>query len=575
VAEDLNIMIGGEAGKGVQSVGLVLAKALLRSGYEIFADQDFESRIRGGHSFSRVRASRTPVAAALDSVDILVSLNAETIDLHRTQVQAHGIIVYDGQKTGKDTGNEMMALNIPIEKMALDTTGNTLMTNTVAAGAILGLIDYDFDIFAAVLNEEYGRKGEKIAEDNVKAARAGFDFARERRPDKFTLRLKPGKPSGKMLVTGHEALALGAMAAGCKFVAGYPMTPTTPILEFLADKGREYGIPVVQAEDEISAANMVLGASYAGVRAMTATSGGGFCLMVEALSLAGMTETPMVIVLGQRSGPAIGLPTRTEQGELLFALNSGHGEFPRALLAPANAEDAFWATTKAFNLAEKYQSPVIILTDHDLGNSYYAIDKPDLSKVIINRGLILTDEEAEKTADYKRYAFTESGISPRAFPGQGKALVVADSDEHNEAGHIIEDAEIRRKMVQKRMRKGDGLKAEIAGPIIHHRDNQKYNLIGWGSTLGAIEEAAGLLEDMGINACVVHLNELWPFPADELGEALAGVAKNIIIENNFSGQLETLIRAQTGISADRHVRKYDGRAFTAEEIVTALEKEAV
>ncbi len=573
MAEELNIMIGGEAGQGVQSVGFVLAKALVRGGYEIFADQDFESRIRGGHSFSRVRASITPVAASREPIDILVALNAETIELHRQEIQPGGIIVFDGAKTGAKVTDGIIALDIPIEKIAIDTTGNVLMTNTVAAGAALGLLDYDFKILAAVLRQEYGRHGEKVAEANVTAARAGYDFGQSQRPAGFDLHLKAGKPSGKMLLTGHEALALGAMAAGCKFVAGYPMTPTTPILEFLADKGREYGIPVIQAEDEISAANMVVGAAYTGVRAMTATSGGGFCLMVETLSLAGMTETPMVVVLGQRVGPAIGLPTRTEQGELLFALHAGHGEFPRALLAPANAEGTFWSAVKAFNLAEKYQSPVIILTDHDLGNSYYTVNKFDLSKVVIDRGDLLS-EEAAANSGYKRYAFTESGISPRAFPGQGKALVVADSDEHNEAGHIIEDAATRKKMMDKRMRKHDGLAREIPGPIVHHRDNPKYNLIGWGSTLGAIKEAAELLEGIGVNACVVHLNELWPFPAEALGKALAGVAKNIVIENNFTGQLEKLIRAETGIAADGHIHRYDGRAFTAEFIVDELEKEA-
>jgi 2-oxoglutarate ferredoxin oxidoreductase subunit alpha len=567
-------MIGGEAGQGVQSVGFVLAKALVRGGYEIFADQDFESRIRGGHSFSRVRASKKPVAAALERVDILVALNAETIDFHRKQVQPGGAIIYDGAKTGAKVGDGIAALDIPMEKLALDTTGSLLVTNTIAAGAALGLLDYDFEILATVLRQEYGRHGEKVAEGNVKAARAGYDFGRQRRPAGFEVRLKAGKPSGKMLLTGHEALALGAMAAGCKFVAGYPMTPTTPILEFLADKGREYGIPVIQAEDEISAANMVIGAAYTGLRAMTATSGGGFCLMVETLSLAGITETPMVVVLGQRAGPAIGLPTRTEQGDLLFALHAGHGEFPRALLAPSNAEDAFWCAVKAFNLAEKYQSPVIILTDHDLGNSYYTVKKFDLAKVVIDRGELLSDEEAEKAVDYKRYAFTKSGISPRAFPGQGQALVVADSDEHNEAGHIIEDAETRRKMMDKRMRKHDGLKREIARPVVRHRDNAKYNLIGWGSTLGAIEEAASLLETIGVNACVVQLRDIWPFPAEALGRALAGGGKNIVIENNATGQLEKLIRAETGIATDGHVHRYDGRAFTAEHIASALEKEA-
>ena len=332
MADDLNIVVGGEAGQGVQSVGSVLARSLLRGGYEIFADQDFESRIRGGHSFTRVRASEKPVASALELIDILVALNAETIDIHRKQVQPGGILIYDGAKTGAKPGGGMIAVDIPFEKIAVDTSGNVLMTNTVAAGATLGLLDYDFEPLAAVLRQEYGRHGDEVVDANIKAGRAGYDYGEQHRPASFKNRFKAGKPSGKMLVTGHEALALGVLAAGCKFVAGYPMTPTTSILEFLADKGREFGLHVVQAEDEISAANMVVGAAYTGVRAMTATSGGGFCLMVEALSLAGMTETPMVVVLGQRAGPAIGLPTRTEQGELLFALHAGHGEFPRAIL---------------------------------------------------------------------------------------------------------------------------------------------------------------------------------------------------------------------------------------------------
>jgi 2-oxoglutarate/2-oxoacid ferredoxin oxidoreductase subunit alpha len=573
MVEDLNIVVGGEAGQGVQSVGSVLARSLLRGGYEIFADQDFESRIRGGHSFTRVRASKKPVASALEPIDILVALNAETIDIHRKQVQPGGIQVYDGAKDGGKPGDGIISINIPFEKLAVDASGNVLMTNTVAAGATLGLLDYDFELFASVLRQEYGRHGDKVVEANIKAGQAGYSYGILNRPAVFKTRLKAGKSSGKMLVTGHEALALGVLAAGCKFVAGYPMTPTTPILEFLADKGREFGLHVIQAEDEISAANMVVGAAYTGVRAMTATSGGGFCLMVEALSLAGMTETPMVVVLGQRVGPAIGLPTRTEQGELLFALHAGHGEFPRAILAPANAEEAFWAAIKAFNLAEKYQSPVIILTDHDLGNSSYTIKRPDLSMVTIDRGDVLTDEEAEKATDYKRYAYSKSGISPRAFPGQGKALVVSDSDEHNEHGHIIEDAETRIAMMDKRMRKNAGLQREIRGPIIHHRDNPKYNLIGWGSTLGAIGEAACQLELLGINACVIHLNELWPFPSEALEKALAGVSKNIVIENNYTGQLEKLIRSETGIAVDGHIHKYDGRAFTAEYIVSVLEKE--
>ncbi|MEL7561915.1 2-oxoacid:acceptor oxidoreductase subunit alpha [Dehalogenimonas sp. 4OHTPN] len=567
-------MIGGEAGQGVQSVGSVLAKTLLRGGYEIFADQDFESRIRGGHSFTRVRVSRRPVAAAVTPIDILVALNEETVKLHEKKVPRQGIIISDISKTGVPKSSARSMLDIPFEKIAISVSGNILMINTVAAGGILGLLDYDFSLFETVLRGEYGRKGEKVVQANVDAGRAGYEFAQQHRPRAFKPRLKPGKPSGKMLISGHEALALGVLAAGCKFVAGYPMTPTTSILEFLADRGREYGLHVVQAEDEISAANMAVGAAYTGVRSMTATSGGGFCLMTETLSLAGMTETPLVVVLGQRSGPAIGLPTRTEQGDLLFALNAGHGEFPRAVLAPGNAEEAFWAAVKAFNLAEVFQTPVIIITDHDLGNSYYTMNKPDLAKVVVDRGKVLSDAEAAEAFDYKRYAYTRTGISPRAFPGQGRALVVADSDEHNEEGHIIEDGKTRRKMMDKRMRKNGGLSRRIAGPTVIRRQNPVYNLICWGSTYGAVAEAARLLEQRGIKAQVTHLRELWPFPVKAFARTLAGGVKNIVVEANFTGQLENLIRAEAGVSADGHVRKYDGRPFTANEIIAALEGRA-
>ena len=564
---DFNILIGGEAGQGVQSVGSVLAKTFMRGGYEVFADQDFESRIRGGHSFTRVRVSDYPVESPSEKVDMLLSLNGETTEKHLSDMRREGIIISDDDGAGVAVGGGVLLLDIPISKIAQDTTGNLRMTNTVASAAALGLLDYDFEILAGVLRQEYSRHGEQVAADNIKAARAGFTFAQTNCPKEYKKHLKAGKPSGKMLISGNEAVALGAIAAGCQFVSGYPMTPSTLILEFLADKGRDFRIPVIQAEDEIAAINMAVGAAYTGARSLVATSGGGFCLMTEGISLAGMTETPVVIILGQRAGPSTGLPTRTEQGELEFALHAGHGEFPRILLAPANATEAFWLTIKAFNLAEMYQSPAIILTDHELADSYYTVTPFDLESVVIDRGDVLTDQEAEKQIDYKRYAYTESGVSPRAFPGQGKALVVADSDEHSEAGHIIEDAQTRRLMVEKRMRKHEGIKKEINAPVIIHRSGARYNLIGWGSSRGAIEEAAMLLQTKGISVCVIHLAELWPFPTEAMIEALAGAANNIVVESNATGQLSRLIRTETGIKADAHISRYDGRPLSAEYII--------
>jgi len=319
--------------------------------------------------------------------------------------------------------------------------------------------------------------------------------------------------------------------------------------------------------------NMAVGAGYTGVRAMVATSGGGFALMVEGLALAGMTETPVVAVLGQRPGPATGLPTRTEQAELWFALHAGHGEFPRAVLAPSTAEEAFYAAIKAFNLAEKYQTPVVILTDHHLASSYATVERFDLSRVKIERGELLSDEAAGEITDYRRHLITSSGISPRALPGQGKALVVTDSDEHDEAGHMIEDAVTRNMQVQKRLRKLNGLRREITEPELKTSSGAAATLIGWGSTRGAIKEAAEMLKEDGRPVNTLHISEIWPFPAEAVAAALGKSSKNIVIEGNATSQMAGLIRRETGIKVDASILKFDGRPFSAVEIVNRLREE--
>ncbi len=573
MAIDFNIMAGGEAGQGVQSVGMILAKTMANGGLHIFADQDYENRVRGGHNFFRIRVSDREVLALSGKLDVLVALNKETVDLHRNEVKSNGVIVFDQEQTKVDTQGEIY-FNVPLARLAEEKVKNKLMTNTVAVGAAIGLCGYDFDSLAEVLRKEFVRHGEKIAEDNVVAAKAGFDFALEYGAQKLSQKIKPiSGNSRRMLLHGNEALALGAMVSGCKFISGYPMTPATFIMEYLADKGRNYNIVTVHVEDEIAAINMAIGAAYAGVRTMVATSGGGFCLMVEGLALAGITETPVVVVLGQRPGPATGMPTRTEQGELWFALHAGHGEFPRAVLAPATAEDAFHAMIKAFNLAEKYQTPVIVLTDHHLATSYTTVDRFDLKQVRIDRGELLSDEEVSKLTDYKRHLVTDSGISPRALPSQGKALVVTDSDEHDEAGHMIEDGQTRNQQNLKRLRKQNGLMAEINNPKIHKVPNAEFTLIGWGSTYGAINEAADLLQKDGVATNVLHISEIWPFPVEAVSSVLDNGAKSVVIESNATAQMAQLIRRETGYKVNGTILKFDGRPFYAEEIVDRLKKE--
>jgi len=573
MAVDISFVVGGEAGQGIQSMSFVLGKAMMRGGYEVLITQDFESRIRGGHSFARVRAAERHIQATSEKIDILIALNAETIDLHKGEMDPAGLVICDRGKLKTSDKNGDNLLDIPLERLAVEKGGDRLMSNTVTIGAVVGLINYDFGLLADVLREEFGRHGDKTVEGNLAAARAGYEYASQHLADRPSRRVVPRGPTERIMMTGNEAVALGAMVAGCKFVAGYPMTPTTSILEYIAEKGRRFNIPVVQAEDEISAANMVVGAAYAGVRAMTATSGGGFCLMVEALSLAAMTETPMVIVLGQRPGPAIGLPTRTEQSDLEFALYGGHGGFRRPVLAPSGVAEAFWLTLKAFNIAEKYQTPVILITDHDLADSYNTVERFDLKKAKIDRGQTISDEEAASLTNYKRHLITESGISPRALPMQSKSLVVTDSDEHDEEGHMIEDAETRTRMVLKRQRKFDRLQDDMDEPTITLRPNSEFTLIGWGSTYGAIKEAAELLEADGIAASVLHLNALWPFPVDAVTRALAHSPRAFVIESNATGQLARLMRAETGIKAHKSILKFDGRSFSPQYIVNSLKKE--
>lgn len=568
MAVEMNFMVGGEAGQGVQSVGFLLAKAFARGGFHIFADQDYESRIRGGHNFFRVRVKDSDVQAIAEPLDMLIALNSESIDLHKKELAKRGIIIFDTQKV-EAIESKSNLLGIPLQKLAEEQGGSQLMTNTVALGAALGLVKCDFEIIAKVLREYFGADGD--GEGNIKAAKAGYEYAQNNFRGKWPTHFSPVSDAKRMLLTGNEALSLGAAAAGCKFVASYPMTPSTPILEYLAAKSKQLDMVVVQPEDEISAINMIVGAAFAGVRAMTATSGSGFCLMVEGLGLSGITETPIVVIDGQRSGPAVGLPTRTEQGDLQFVLHAHHGDFPRAVVAPATIEDSFWMAVKAFNLAEKYQLPVIILTDHYLASSYATVEPFDISKVTIERGLLFTPED-EGQSDYKRHKITRSGISPRAFPGLGEALVITDSDEHDEAGHLIEDAKTRAAMVEKRLRKLTALKREVNPPQIYGPKTAETTLIGWGSTLGAIQEAVDIMNKRGTSINSLHFNELCPFPAKSAAN-IKKARSTYVIESNATGQLASLIREQTGIEVSGTILKYDGRPFTPEYIVRELKKE--
>ncbi len=563
---DYSIKIGGEAGQGIQTIGDTLSKVFSRCGYHVFTHQDYMSRVRGGHNFYQIRVSDSEITASRVPIDILVALDRDSIDLHGGELSNIGLVVYDSSVL-KEKYDGPQFFDVPLLDLAVQSGGDKIMANTVATGTVLGMLGLDTDIFLDILRDTLRKKGEAVFAANVKAARAGHEFAgRECLRCEFSAAAVDSK---KMLIGINEAVGLGALASGCKFYSAYPMTPSTGIMLYIASKAQEYAVIVEQAEDEIAAINMALGASFAGVRAMTGSSGGGFALMVEGLSLAAITETPIVIALAQRPGPATGLPTRTEQGDLLFALHAGHGEFPRIIFAPGTPEQALLLTNKAFDLSQKYQVPVFILTDQYLSDSQWTYDTFNLDKLSFTDWRA-TGSELERLSEYKRHFLTEYGVSPFARPGASRYVVVTDSDEHDEEGHLIEDAPTRTQMVDKRLfRKTPLLRSEISPPVFYGESIPDVIITGWGSTYGIMREAVkALLPSTKI--AMLHFSEIFPFPSNQTFDYLEILEKTkttICIEQNASGQFARLMKTETGFEFTGKINRYDGRPFLVEELI--------
>jgi 2-oxoglutarate ferredoxin oxidoreductase subunit alpha len=567
---DYTLRIGGEAGQGIQTIGDTLGLVFARTGYHVFTHQDYESRVRGGHNFFQIRFADHPVMASKDRVDIIVALDKESIINYEKELTEYGRIIYDSASL-KQKHEEQQFLDVPFVSLAIEHGGSKIMANTVAVGAVMGMLGMELEALLAILKDTFMKKGEEVIRQNTAAAMAGHDYA-VKQCIKCPFAAAPqAKPM--MLIAGTDAIGLGAVASGCKFYSAYPMTPSTGIMNYVAGKEKDYGIIVEQAEDEIAAINMALGASFAGVRAMTGTSGGGFALMVEGLSLAAMTETPVVIALGQRPGPATGFPTRTEQGELQFALYTAHGEFPRVIFAPGTPEQAFFLTNKAFDLAEKYQIPVIILTDQYLADSQWTYGGFDTGRLKY-ADYRLRGEAFSKLSEYKRHAFTDDGVSPLAVPGDAKHVVVTDSDEHDEEGHIVEDAETRVKMVEKRIfKKLPHIIGEIEPPYFYGSPEPEVVVVGWGSTFGVMKEAVDILSGER-KIAMLHFSELYPFPAAEKSDylnILKAAKLGICIENNATGQFARLMRAETGYEFQQKINRYDGRPFTLEYLTGEID----
>ncbi len=549
---DFNVIIAGAAGEGVQTVGDILAAAISAQGYAVSTWKEYESRIRGGLNSYSIRVSDKPRNAPLEEADVLVALNRGAVDKYEKRLKQDGTLLF--KETLK--GRRMAAVDFV--KIAKEEIGKKIYANTVAVGALAAALGMDLEGLKAVLDRVFQKKSGDVRESNRRAAELGFQAAQKECEDVCPWTLE-GADGRYLLMTANDAIPLAAAHAGCRFIAAYPMTPSTGIITALAKERDRLGVFAEQAEDEIAAVNMAIGASFAGARAMTATSGGGFALMVEGISLAGMTETPLVVVLAQRPGPATGLPTRTAQGELLFAVNAGHGEFAKMVMAPSGPRDAFLKTVRAFNLADKYQTPVILLTDQFLADSRFSIDELDPDEAVAE---FYTAEPSE-IQDYGRYRITEGGISPRLIPGESEHLVGADSDEHDDLGHITEDLQdTALPMAEKRLAKLKGLRREVNPPEESGLQDADVVFVGWGSSRVAILEAIELLSGDGVNAGMIHFTEVWPLPDYRFPDGKAYWS----VEGNATAQLARLLRSEYDVSFEGHIGRIDGLPLTADYI---------
>ncbi|PWJ95495.1 2-oxoglutarate ferredoxin oxidoreductase subunit alpha [Oceanotoga teriensis] len=560
--DDVSIVLSGEAGQGIQTIEKILTKILKEEGFNVFATKEYMSRIRGGSNSTEIRVGSDTVRTHINKIDLLLPLTKKSVDHLENRIDTETIIIAEKETLNLDNKN---LIDIPIFKIA-NEIGSKIYSNIVAVGFVLSLFGIEKEQLKKHMENYFAKKSKDIIQKNIQAIEKGYDEGKKLySSEDLKIQIKNNEETkDNLLINGNDAVALGALAGGCDSIFSYPMTPGTGVLLSLANFSQKFDdILVEQAEDEIAAINMAIGGWYAGARSMVTTSGGGFSLMEEGVSLAGMLESPMVIHIAQRPGPATGLPTRTAQEDLNLALYSGHGEFPRIIYAPGNIEDAFFISQKAFNEADKYQVPVFLLTDQYFVDSYYNVKKFNLDNIKIEKYFIKTDK------NYKRYKITENGISPRGIPNYGEGIVGVDSDEHDEYGHITEDLDIRIKMMDKRMGKLDLLKENAIMPEIIGSEDFKNLIISWGSNYNSVKEA--LKKSKIKNTSMLHFTQLYPLN-NKVKDLLKKAEKIIVVENNATGQFANLLKLETNINIDNRILKYDGMPFSVEELIKKIEE---
>lgn len=571
--KDISVRVGGQAGDGIASLGESIARCFSRMGLHVFGLNAYQSVIRGGHVWYQARASAVPNYSPGDRADILYALDRATVDIHAAALREGGTIVFDPEKfslTGATIPAGVTPLEVPTLAIARKYTSQSVLQNAGGIGAVGFLAGVPLELLQQVLRDSFGHKTGDVVDWNVGASADGYQHASQHAHPSSHAFPAQGKP--KLLMNGNQAIALGAAAAGLKFLSQYPMTPASSIMHWLAEHSTHLGVVVKQAEDELAAVNMAIGASYGGVRAMTATSGGGFSLMVEGIGMAGMTETPLVVVDSQRAGPSTGLPTKTEQGDLNLMLGAGQSEFPRAILAPSNPDEAYRAMIDAFRLAEEWQTPILVASDLHLSENVMTVDRESID---LNVPIPSLYAVAPNGHEYRRYAYTDTGVSPRALPGQPGLQFIAGSDEHDERGHLISDTRAglpvwvseRQRMMDKRMHKLDGLRHAVPPPYLEGPADAPLTFVAWGSTIGAVRDAMALLAEQGTPTNLLRFPAVYPLDGPKVQSLFARTRKTLLIEANYSGQFGRLLRAETGLTPTAHLLKYDGEPFFPHEIV--------